>query len=379
MSKKINVRPKSYGKHPITGETLWTSKLYLVHKGHWIPTGKKTKQEATKWARIFLASSSDQQRHSRQQQKLQKASLELHVDRWQQELSRGGFSVWDKTKVSRVKKLLDLCSFSRLHDLNPRILRRVLDEKIANKDLALKTANGYVIEAKAFADFLVADGIIKENPFRATGRNGKAILRTKHPKAADLTKRRRYLRHEELQHLLQIVESENRTVQGVSATDRSIAYRLAASSGLRKGEIASLRRGWFALDDKPAIVYLSPDRSKNAQGAFQPLPDHAVPKLRIWLAEKPDGRVLPLEKKRTAGMLAVDLTAARIPVIDERGLVVDFHALRYTYCALLAMNGVPVAVVSQLMRHSSFDLTTKLYGSLGLDDLLDEVNKIPEF
>ena len=78
-------------------------------------------------------------------------------------------------------------------------------------------------------------------------------------------------------------------------------------------------------------------------------------------------------------MLAVDLTAAKIPVIDERGLVVDFHALRYTYCALLALNDVPIAVVSQLMRHSSFDLTARLYLSLGLRDLLDEVNKIPEF
>jgi len=31
------------------------------------------------------------------------------------------------------------------------------------------------------------------------------------------------------------------------------------------------------------------------------------------------------------------------------------------------------------MRHSSFDLTAKLYGSLGLRDLLAAVNKLPEF
>ena len=78
-------------------------------------------------------------------------------------------------------------------------------------------------------------------------------------------------------------------------------------------------------------------------------------------------------------MLAEDLTAAKIPVVDERGLLVDFHALRYTYCALLALNGVPIAVVSQLMRHSSLDLTAKLYLSLGLRDLLAAVNKLPEF
>ncbi len=377
MAKKITLEQKTYKNSK--GETCRTKVWYLHHRGRRISTGKDTRQKALKWARVFLATNGDQQRHSRRQQKLQKAALELHLDRWQQELSRGGFSDWDQTKVSRIRKLLDWCGFSRLPHLNARKLGRVLDEKIANKELALKTVNGYVIEAKAFGDFLVADGVLKKNPIREIGRNGKSVLRAKKPRAADRTKRRRYLRQEELQHLLHTVESENRTVQGVSAADRSIAYRLAASSGLRKGEIASLRRGWFALDDKPSIVYLSPDHSKNAQGAFQPLPDRAVSKLRAWIADKQDGRVLPLEKKRTSEMLAEDLTAAKIPVIDERGLVVDFHALRYTYCALLALNDVPIAVVSQLMRHSSLDLTAKLYLSLGLRDLLDEVNKIPEF
>ena len=154
-----------------------------------------------------------------------------------------------------------------------------------------------MIEAKAFGEFLVADGVLTENPFREIGRNGKFVLRAKKPRAADHTKRRRDPRQEELQILLHTVESENRTVQGISAADRCAAYlSLAASSGLRMGEIASLRRGWFALDDKPAIVYLSPDRSKNAEGTFQPLSDHAVSKLRIWLADKRDSRILLLPK-----------------------------------------------------------------------------------
>lgn len=46
MTKEINVRRKSHGKHPVTGETLWTNKLYLVHKSEWIATKKTTKQAA---------------------------------------------------------------------------------------------------------------------------------------------------------------------------------------------------------------------------------------------------------------------------------------------------------------------------------------------
>ena len=40
---------------------------------------------------------------------------------------------------------------------------------------------------------------------------------------------------------------------------------------------------------------------------------------------------------------------------------------------------VPIAVVSQWVRHSSLDLTAKLYLSLGLRDLLAAVNILPEF
>src|SRR5262249_300414 len=42
---------------------------------------------------------------------------------------------------------------------------------------------------------------------------------------------------------------------------------------------------------------------------------------------------------------------------DGRGPVADFHALRYTFCPLLARQ-YPIEVVSKLMRHSGIQLTS---------------------
>jgi hypothetical protein len=48
------------------------------------------------------------------------------------------------------------------------------------------------------------------------------------------------------------------------------------------------------------------------------------------------------------------------------GRVAAFHALRYTFCALLARQ-YPIEVVSKLMRHSTIQLTSDVYLEFGPD------------
>src|SRR3954467_13926408 len=49
---------------------------------------------------------------------------------------------------------------------------------------------------------------------------------------------------------------------------------------------------------------------------------------------------------------------------DHEGKELDFHALRHTCGAWLAMRGVQPKVVQQVMRHSSITLTYDTYGHL---------------
>lgn len=48
---------------------------------------------------------------------------------------------------------------------------------------------------------------------------------------------------------------------------------------------------------------------------------------------------------------------------------IDFHGLRRTAAIRWLMNGVPIHIVSQLLRHSSIDITVKHYGWLMTDEL----------
>ena len=90
--------------------------------------------------------------------------------------------------------------------------------------------------------------------------------------------------------------------------------------------------------------------------------------------------------KHLAGMLKADLAAARaewmkaaindpdeyarreqsdfLDVANHEGEVIDFHALRHTCGAWLAMAGVYPKIVQTVLRHSSITLTMDTYGHL---------------
>ncbi len=55
---------------------------------------------------------------------------------------------------------------------------------------------------------------------------------------------------------------------------------------------------------------------------------------------------------------------------------VRFHDLRHTTATLLLQDGVPLAVVSKLLRHSDPKITLETYGHLDIEDLRDGVDRL---
>jgi len=56
---------------------------------------------------------------------------------------------------------------------------------------------------------------------------------------------------------------------GMTAQERYLAYRVAIQTGLRAGELRSLRRGSFYLDDKTPYVKADSGTTKNRKTAYQ--------------------------------------------------------------------------------------------------------------
>jgi integrase len=178
----------------------------------------------------------------------------------------------------------------------------------------------------------------------------------------------------ELQRLIAVAE-RGPVVRGMSGPARALCYRLAATTGLRYGEIATIRPGsfdWGAPSVRVAAAY-----TKNGQEAELPIPGELAADLRPFVAAVPaDSPVFPLPFKKGAEMLRVDLEAAGIEYVDAAGQYFDFHSLRCQTATLADQAGASPRVVQKLMRHSSLELTWR-YTKPRAVDIEAAVSRLP--
>lgn len=212
-----------------------------------------------------------------------------------------------------------------------------------------------------------------------------------------------------------LTDDELRALLEATPMPRRAAYLLAATTGLRRGELAQLR--WEEVDLARRQVTVRAGTAKARRVAYLPLVPGAVDALedlaaRGWARRELDRLRLVVAKHATATKAAEELGVARstlrrrldrlarilelpepslvfpggrwcypdgrgpgVPTVErlhqdldrggvaietEAGLV-DLHSLRTTFGTALARAGVPLAIAQVLMRHSSPVLTARYY------------------
>ncbi len=110
-----------------------------------------------------------------------------------------------------------------------------------------------------------------------------------------------------------------------------MCYLLAATSGLRRSELASLR--WGNLDFDAGTATLKAAYAKNRKQVVQPLPAGTVAALAEYRGKAKDGDRL-FRRIPSVTQLRKDLKSAGLPYKTEDG-VSDFHSLRASYATCL--------------------------------------------
>jgi integrase len=99
--------------------------------------------------------------------------------------------------------------------------------------------------------------------------------------------------------------------------ERVLLYRLTVKTGLRRDEIASLRKSPFNFET--CTVTVKPKHTKNKKAAILPLRKDTAAELQIYLSNKmPAAKTFNVPVK-TANMIKEDLIAAGIPYVDDAG------------------------------------------------------------
>ena len=288
----------------------------------------------------------------------------LLVDEFIERLEQNSGDRHRKVLKGRLEKLIRELGVKTLAEFSAERCQSWLNRS----KLAARTKHHHVVHLRQFGRFLCDTGRTPRNPF--------AVLEAVTNIEADRRLLRRALTDAEIATLLnRVVESRYRRC-GLSGAERAILYKVAAYTGLRRDELASLQPSSFRLDAESPHIVVAARNTKNKREALQPLLATLADELRGYLrgrcASEP---VWGIAGKKTAHALRMDLKEAGIP-IEVNGRRADFHALRTSFGTRLALANVPLALAQKLMRHSTPVLTAAVYTVAQLSDLSREVEKL---
>jgi len=303
--------------------------------------------------------------------------------------------------IGMIKEIVEHCGFETTGDigadkvnlfaaelLEKKVPRKAESGAAANAEqggsskpartVAPRTVQARLAAIKSFTAWLVTRGRLSRDPL--------ASVKKPNPNASR-RRERRMLLPEEWPHLEQATAIGD-PFYGIPGAERMLLYRVAIQTGLRSSELRSLRRESFVLDASQAYVIAKPADTKNSKQAQQFIARDMAESLRQHLAEKvPSAPAFSMpHETNVARMLRFDLTAARkawiaeadqcpderlsreqsdfLAVANHAGQRLDFHALRHTCGAWLAMTGSHPQTVKAVMRHSTITLTMDTYGHM---------------
>lgn len=176
---------------------------------------------------------------------------------------------------------------------------------------------------------------------------------------------------------------------------------MAAETGLRAGELASLTVASFSLETDPPLVRVQAGYSKHRSEDVQIVKKATAALLRQHFASKmPTAPAFKMpSREMRARVVRADLAAARSAWLasapdpqtqaemlkadflvykDAAGRFADFHSFRHATGSFLAAAGVSPKVAQSIMRHGDINLTMTTYSHAFREDEVQAVEKLPD-
>ena len=306
-----------------------------------------------------------------------------------------------------LRKLATALEWGTLASIDAHALTTHLSEQAEKRGTGARTFNATTTAWRAFGRWCVRSNRLPTNPL--AGIQSRNL-------EADRRRIRRDITTDELARIIDAAErspivtvaksvrNAKKELRKVAARmtypERAWAYRIAAGTGFRAGEVSSLTPESFDLNGVTPSVVVEAAYSKRKRRDVQPIRTDLADLLRPWLESKTAGeRVCPLPDGKAGLLLQADMDTARAAWIaeahtpqeqaereasnylrhaDSAGRVVDFHGLRVHYVSRVVEAGANVKEAMELARHSDPKLTLKTYARVGMHNLARVLDGMPK-
>ena len=291
--------------------------------------------------------------------------------------------------IRYIRQIAKASEWTILADISADDVNRFAGD-LTEKGLSARSVQARLTAVKSFTKWLTAHGKLARNPLMS--------VKSPSPKA-DRRYERRMLLPDEWDWLRSTTANGTERF-GITGHERVLLYATAIQTGLRSGECRSLTRGRLFLDGERPYVTCKARSTKNKKDARQYIQPDLAAELKAHIATKaPKAPVFAMPREaNVVKMVREDLAAARrewlkstkdpeerirreqsdfLEATNHDGEKADFHCLRHTTGAWLAMNGEHPKVVQTVMRHGSITLTMDTYGHLFPGQEADAVANMP--
>lgn len=165
-------------------------------------------------------------------------------------------------------------------------------------------------------------------------------------------RRVRFLNREEAESLLTSLAEKSAQLYRISA--------VSLFCGLRFGEIAALR--WSDVDIEAGTFFIRDPKNNHSRTAFMPERVQAIfremgagDNRGLVFPSRKDGQMKQASKAFTEAVEKLGLNAGT----DDQRQRVCFHTLRHTFASWLALEGVPMITLKELLGHKSLQMTER--------------------
>lgn len=303
--------------------------------------------------------------------------VSVHLADYREMLNaRQNSKLYIRRTCNYIEEICDLAGFRTIADIGPDGVNRVSADMLL-EGFAARTVQARVVAITGFATWLYEHGKLASDP----------LLSVKRPSLKGKRKLERRMLLPEEWPLLRAATLAGGVRNGLEPFARATLYALAIQTGLRASEIASLTKANLHLSGKRPYVRVKASNTKNKDEARQHIQEdlaadlermtaRLMPAVRVFpiaavcdlaealRADAADARRRWLKDARTTAERErrrdSDFLAAR----NHQGEILDFHSLRFSCGAWLAIQGVHPKVIQKVMRHSTITLTFDTYGRL---------------
>ncbi len=177
--------------------------------------------------------------------------------------------------ISRIEAIANGCGFLFISDISGSTVATWLKDQREADAFGISTSNAYLTALKGFCNWLVKDRRANENPVVHLARLNAET---------DIRRQRRSLSQEDFGLLIEATRT-GEEVCGLTGRERQMLYQVAAYTGLRASELASLTERSFDLEAEHPTVTVAAGYSKHRRKDTLPLNADLVVSLREWFAE----------------------------------------------------------------------------------------------